>query len=230
MKSSSFLTAALQLLDDFGGFVHQPDFAGAINFLAGEKGDGGIDGVLLLAEVEDIAVGLGAVEHAVGAGEGLNQPVVLEVLVHIERVQVFGIKAGEQHVHHDDDVDLLLALAGQVLIGELLILDALLHILVVEVEFVDAVIGAKAGVVVGDDGLERLLFLLGVLLVVGFFLRQVFLNLLHVLVALGGRREDAGDVQRYERRDLIACFSSCSDLNRLKYSMASLIEAVARWR
>jgi hypothetical protein len=74
MKSSSFLTASCNFSMTYWSFVHQPDFAGAINFLTGEKGDGGIDGVLLLAEVEDIAVGLGAVEHAIGAGEGLNQP------------------------------------------------------------------------------------------------------------------------------------------------------------
>ena len=44
---------------------------------------------------------------------------------------------------------------GRSAIGELLVLDALLHVLVVEVELVDAVVGAEAGVVVGDDGLER---------------------------------------------------------------------------
>ena len=102
------LHGGFQFLDDDGGLVHQPDFAGLLaGLLAGEEGDGGIHGVLLLAEVEDVAVGLGAVEHAVGAGEGLDQAVVLEVLVHVERVQVFGIEAGEQHVHHDGDVDLL---------------------------------------------------------------------------------------------------------------------------
>ena len=78
-----------------------------VGLLAGEEGDGGIDGVLLLAEVEDVAVGLGGVEHAVGAGEGLDQAVVLEVLVDVERVQVLGIEAGEQHVDDDGDVDLL---------------------------------------------------------------------------------------------------------------------------
>jgi hypothetical protein len=108
MKPSSFCTAVFQLLDDDGGFVHQPDFAGLLaGLFPGEEGDGGIHGVLLLTEVEDVAVGLGAVEHAVGAGEGLDQAVVLEVLVDVERVQVFGIEAGEQHVDHDGDVDLL---------------------------------------------------------------------------------------------------------------------------
>ena len=45
------------------------------------------------------------------------------------------------------------ALLRQVGVGELLVLDALLDVLVVEVELVDAVVGAEAGVVVGDDRL-----------------------------------------------------------------------------
>jgi hypothetical protein len=57
-----------------------------------------------------VAVGLGGVEHAVGAGEGLDEAVVLEVLVDVEGVEVFGVEAGEQHVHDDGDVDLLRAL------------------------------------------------------------------------------------------------------------------------
>jgi hypothetical protein len=197
MKASSFLHGGFQFLDDRGGLVHQPDFAGlGAGLFAGEEGDGGIHGVLLLAEVEDVAVGLGAVEHAVGAGEGLNQAVVLEVLVHIERVQVFGIEAGEQHVYDDGDVDFLrVRVVG---IGPLLVFDALLHILIVEIELADAVIGAVAGVVVGEDGLEGGFFLLGLDFVVLLFLRQVFLNLLHIGIALGGRGEDAGDIQRLE--------------------------------
>ena len=118
--------------------------------------------VLVLAEVEDVAVGLGRVENAVGAGEGLDQAVVLEVLVDVERVEVLGVEAGEEHVDDDGDVDLFLALAGQVAIGELLILDALLDVLVVGVEVVDVVVRAILLVVVGDDGLERGLLALGV--------------------------------------------------------------------
>ena len=186
-----------QFLDDHGGLFHEPDFAGFFSRrFAREKGDGGIDGLLLLAEIEDVAVGLGGVEHAVGARERLNQAVVLEVLVHIERVQIFGIEAGEQHVHNDGDVDFLCV--GKVGIGPLLVFDALLHVLIVQVELADAVVGAVTGVVVGEDGLEGFLLLLWLDGVVRFFLRQVFLNLLHVGIALGGRREDASDIQRLE--------------------------------
>ena len=38
-----------------------------LGLVAGEQGDGFVDGVLLAAEVEDVAVGLGGVEDAVGA-------------------------------------------------------------------------------------------------------------------------------------------------------------------
>jgi hypothetical protein len=153
---------------------------------------------LLLAEIEDVAVGLGVVEHAVGARKRLNQAVVFEVFIDVESVEVFGIEAGEQDVDHEGDVGLLGV--GQVGFGVLLILDALLHVLIVEVEFADAVVAAVLGVVVGDDGLEGVLLLVGLLFVIHLFLRQVFLNLLHVLVALGGRGEDADDVERLEVR------------------------------
>ena len=190
-----FPLGGFEAVDDDGCLVHEPDFAGlGAGLFTGEEGDGGIHGVLLLAKVEDVAVGFGAVEHAVGAGEGLNQAVVLEGLVHIESVQVFGIEAGEEHVHHDGNVDFLGM--GQILIRKLLILDALLHVLIVEVELANAVIGAEAGVVVGEDGLEGGFLLLRFLFVVGFFLRQVFLNLLHIWIAFGWRREDAGDIER----------------------------------
>ena len=110
--------------------------------------------------------------------------------------QVFGIEAGEEHVHHEGDVDFLRV--GQVGIGPLLVFDALLHILIVEVELAEGVIGAVAGVVVGEDGLEGGFFLLGLDGVAFFFLRQVFLDLLHIGIALGGRGEDAGDIERLE--------------------------------
>jgi len=191
--------SGLVLAQHVGSRLHQPDFARVVDLLAGEEGDGFVHLLLLLAEVQHVAVGLAVVEHAVGAREGLDQAVVLEVLVHVQGVEVLGVEAGEQHVHDDGDVDLLGVVwinLAQVGVGVLLILDALLHVLVIEIEFADAVAGSVAGVVVGDDAGERGLLAFWVLLVVGLFLRQVFLNLLHVLIAFGGRGEDAGDVER----------------------------------
>ena len=189
---AQLLNSSFQLLDDHRGLVHQPDFARLFcGLLAAEEGDGGIDRILLLAEVEDVSVGLGAVEHAVGAREGLDQAVVLEVLVHIERVQELGVKAGEQHVHHDGDVDLL---RGRVVrIGPLLVFDALLHVLVIQVELAQAVVGAEPGVVVGHDGFQCLFLFLRFDLVVCLLLRQVAGQLVDVfsgffvLGQLGGR-------------------------------------------
>ena len=83
---------------------------GPVSLRTGEESDGGVYGVLLLAKVKDVAVGLGRVENAVGPGEGLDQAVVLEVLVDVERVEVHGVEAGEEHVDNDGDVDLLGAL------------------------------------------------------------------------------------------------------------------------
>jgi len=85
---------------------------------------------------------------------------------------------------------------AEVLIRVLLVFDALLDVLIVEVEFVDRVVGAEAGVVVGDDGFEGLFLFLGIVLVVFQFGRQIFLNLADVCADVAGRREDGGDVQR----------------------------------
>ena len=198
-----------------GAFFHQPDLARPVGLDAGEKGDGCIDVVPLIAEVEDVAVGLGRVEHAVGAGKGLDQAVVPEILVDVERVEEPGVKAGEKHVDDDGDVDLLPALAGQVAVGELLILDALLDVLIVEVEVVDVVVRAIPLVVVGDDGLERGLLVLGVVPVVPLLLWKVLLNLSNVRVALRGRREKTAAILRGTNSGSAARCSAWSSLKTL---------------
>ena len=58
----------LEVVDDDGSLVDQPNLAGPVSLRTGEESDGGVDAVLLLAEVEDVAVGLGRVENTVGAG------------------------------------------------------------------------------------------------------------------------------------------------------------------
>ncbi len=67
-EAVELLNGGLQLFDDHWGLFHQPDFPRLIaSLFPGEKGDGGIHGLLLLTEVENVAVRLGAVEHAIGA-------------------------------------------------------------------------------------------------------------------------------------------------------------------
>ena len=89
-------------------------------------------------------------------------------------------------------------LRGRSRLGNCWSLMRLLDVLVVEVEVVDVVVRAVLLVVVGDDGLERGLLALGVVLVVLLLLGEVLLDLLDVLVALRWRREDGGDLERDE--------------------------------
>jgi len=124
--------------------------------------------------------------------------VVLQVLVDVEGVEVLRVEAGEEHVHYDGDIDLLGALLGEVGVGKLLVLDALLDVLIVEVELADGVVAAVAGVIVGDNGLESGLLAVGIVLIVFLLCGQVFLKLPHVGVTVGGRGEDAGDLERNE--------------------------------
>ena len=52
-------------------------------------------------------------------------------------------------------------------------------------------------VIIGNNRLESRFFLVGLLLVIETLLGQIFLNLLHILVAFGRRREDASNIQRF---------------------------------
>lgn len=193
-----FLLGGLEPFDDDRGFIDQPDLLRHFGFCAREHGDGFIDFVSLVSEVVDVAVGLGGVQDAIGSGKCLDETVVLEIFINVERVEIFGVEAGQKHIYDDGDVDLFRALFGEVVVGVLLVLDALLDVLIVGVELADEVIRAVAVVVVGDDGLEGFLLLVRFLLVVFEFLRQVFLELLDVGIALGGRGEDGCDLQRHE--------------------------------
>jgi hypothetical protein len=65
-----------QFAYDHRGGIDQPDFLGVVGFLAGKQGDGIVDRILLLAELQHIAIGLGVVGDAVGTRKGLNQSVV----------------------------------------------------------------------------------------------------------------------------------------------------------
>lgn len=114
-------------------------------FAPEKRRDGGIDGLLLGAEVEDVAIRLRVVQHAIGPAERLNQPVMLEILIDVQRVEVFRIEPGQEHIDDDGDVDLFPPLLRQIGIRELLVLDPLLDVLVVEVELADGVVRAEAG-------------------------------------------------------------------------------------
>ncbi len=183
-----------QVIDHPGSGINQPDLLGSLRIFPGKEGDCLVHLFFLVAEIKDVAIGLGVVQDAICAGKCLDEAVVFEVLVHIEGVEELGIKAGEEHIHHDDDIDLVGT--GQVAVGVLLVFDALLHILIIEIKVAQVVVGAVLFVIIGNDGLQGLFLLIGVFLVIRLFLGQIFLELRHIFVAFGRRRKETGDIQR----------------------------------
>ena len=63
--------------------------------------------LLQVAEADDIAKGLDAVQDTVRPAERLNQTVHLQILIHPKGVQGRGIKACQEHIDHDQQVKLL---------------------------------------------------------------------------------------------------------------------------
>ena len=94
---------------------------------------------------------------------------IFEGFIHVQGVQVLGIKTREQHIHHDGDIDFVFV--GIIPVGVLLVFDALLHILIVQIKFIDAVIGVIFFIIIGDNFLKRGLFPGGRLPVIFLFLR-----------------------------------------------------------
>ena len=75
---------------------------------------------------------------------------VLEIFIDIERVQIFAVESSQQHIDDDGDVDFVFVRI--VFVGILVVFDAFLNILIVHVEFTDAVVGTVLAVVVFDNG------------------------------------------------------------------------------
>ena len=59
-----------------------------------------------IAEADDIAVGLDGVQNPVRPGKRLNQTVHFKILVHPERVERRRVKACQEHIDHDEQIDL----------------------------------------------------------------------------------------------------------------------------
>ena len=59
-----------------------------------------------IAEADDIAVGLDGVQNPVRPGKRLNQTVQFKILVHPERVERCRVKACQEHIDHNEQIDL----------------------------------------------------------------------------------------------------------------------------
>ena len=95
--------------------------AGAVIQLGGVNGDGVLDLLEQVLVVHDVAEVLVVAVEPVGAADGLEQAVVLHRLVDVEIGAGRRVEAGEQLVHHDQQLHvrrlLLEQLLGLVLVG-----------------------------------------------------------------------------------------------------------------
>ena len=122
--------------------AQQHDAAGV--FVA-KQGDGRIHPLLQIAETDDIAEGLDRIQDAVGAAERLDQPVHFQVFIHPQGVQGGGVKAGEEHIHHDEQIQFLVFHPqGNVLV------------VVLELVAVGGIVGAEHLVVVPDGSVQKI--------------------------------------------------------------------------
>ena len=117
----------------------------AAGFSVAEKRDRVLDTLLQTPEAHDITEGLDFVQNTVGAGERLDQSVVFQILVHPEGIQRSCVKAGEEHIDHDQEVDLL-------------VLHPQRQILIVALETVviGAVIRVEQLIIIFDRHLEKI--------------------------------------------------------------------------
>ena len=121
---------------------------------------------------------------------------ILQILIHIQRIQIFGIKACQQHIHYNRNVNLVLMCI--VLIGVLLALDAFLHILIVSIKLSCRMVCTILFVIIINDGHECSLFLVWLFLIVYTLLLQILLNLHDVPVPFSRWREHTSNVQWLE--------------------------------
>ncbi len=89
--------------------LHEDHLAG---IEVGKQRDGVVGSLLEVAETNDIAVGFDLVEDAIGTGKGLDEAVVFEVFVHVERVHLFGVEARQEHIDDEQNVHAVGVLKG----------------------------------------------------------------------------------------------------------------------
>ena len=121
---------------------------------------------------------------------------ILQVLIHIERIQILGVKARQQHIHHNCNIYLIFM--GIVLIGVLLALDAFLHILIIGIKLSYRMVCAILLVIIINDSHECSLFQIRLFLIVYALLLQILLNLHDVPIPFSWRRKHTSNVQRLE--------------------------------
>ena len=139
-----------------------------------------IDGRLLeITEADDIPEGFRRAVDTIRTGEGLDQPVIAEVLIDKERIEAGRVEAREEHPHDDQEVYLPSThTACDILI------------VVLEGSPVEGEVRTKELVVIGDSGGKELL----TTLIHGTRLEALIRELaLGGLLFVGRKGEDRGD-------------------------------------
>ena len=117
----------------------------AAGFSVAEERDRVLDALLQTTEAHDIAESLDFVQNTIGAGECLYQAMIFQILVHPEGIQRGRVKAGEEHIDHDQEVNLL-------------VLHPQRQILIVALEtvIIGAVICVEQLIIIFDRHLEKI--------------------------------------------------------------------------
>ena len=128
-------------------FPEQDDTA---SFLVPKSCNGCINTFLQVAEADNIAKSLYAVQDAVGTAEGLNKTVHFKVLIHPEGIQGGSIKSCQEHIDHNQEI-------------KLLVLHSQGNILVVALELIaiGGIICAEHGIVVSYGLFQKVPVCLG---------------------------------------------------------------------
>ena len=84
--------------------LHEHNAAGI--FISKQR-DSCVHTLLQIAEADDIAKGFYAVQNTVGTTERLDEPVHFQILVHPQRVERCCVKACQEHIHYDEQIQFL---------------------------------------------------------------------------------------------------------------------------
>ena len=121
---------------------------------------------------------------------------ILQVFVHIQSVQIFGVETGQQHIHHNGNVNFVFMRI--ICVGIFLVFNPLLYVLIIPIKIVDVMAGSILLVIFFDNPHQCLFLFVRLFFIVFFFLGKILLNLLNILISFCRWRKHTSDIQRHE--------------------------------
>ena len=114
-------------------------------FSVAEQRDRRVHALLQVTETDDVAKGFDGIQYPVRAAEGLDETVHFQVFIHPKGVQCGCVKAGKEHIYHDQQIKFLV-LHSQ---GDILVV-------VLELVAVSGVVGVEHLIVVPDCSVKEI--------------------------------------------------------------------------